>query len=222
MDSSNIIVCNSETEPDSKCTLLIGEEESSSDECFASSTLLLYKEVSDGEYELYSSERVYMPLENYCINNLDKGNYYYVIRSDYPTGGFADEIEGGYSEIRIAKPFALETESAVKAEDIIVRISNPSISVYDSGEYHCIMAAESPDSDVTVASFVHAVYEDETTPIDLSLNTITGSDFEIYTVDFSNLTNKASGTYNITVGYTVSYKDYEKSITSDPIPYVKH
>ena len=214
MDSSNIIVCNSEAEPDSKCTLLIGEEESSSDECLASSTLLLYKEVSDGNYELYSSEVVYMPLINYFICNLDKGNYYYVLGCDYSMDGC--------SVIRIAEPFNLETELATKTASITVMIQNPFIYVKDSGEYHCIMTAESSDSDVTVASFVYAVYEDETTPINLSLNTIIGSDFQTHTVDFSNLTNKPSGTYNIIVGYTVSYKDFEETITSDPVPYVKH
>ena len=83
------------------------------------------------------------------------------------------------------------------------------------------MTAESNNSSVTIATFVQAIYEDETTPIDLSIKRM-ADEVQTPYIDFSNLKNEASGTYNIIVGYTVSYKDFEETITSDPVPYVKH
>lgn len=232
MDSSNVIVCNSEAEPepDSKCTILITEpvdlvdpeDPEESPEYIGSTSLMLYKEVSSGNYELYSSEVVYLPLASYPICNLDKGNYYYIIGSEYPIRGFDEEIEDGFSVIRIAEPFALETELATKTASITVMLQNPFIFVKNSGEYLCFnMTAESNNSSVTIAPFVQAIYEDGTTPIDLSIKRM-ADEVQTPYIDFSNLKNEASGTYNIIVGYTVSYKDFEETITSDPVPYVKH
>ena len=222
MDSSNVIVCNYSEVEENKCTIVITEavdlvdpdDPEESPEYIGNTSLMLYKEVSNGKYDLYSSEVVYLPLASYSICNLDKGSYYYVLGCDYSMDGC--------SVIRIAEPFNLETELATKTASITVMIQNPIIYVKDSGEYLCFnMTAESNNSSVTIAPFVQAIYEDGTTPIDLSIKRM-ADEVQTPYIDFSNLKNEASGTYNIIVGYTVSYKDFEETITSDPVPYVKH
>ncbi len=221
-----VISGSSSSSSSEKYTILINEEITSDsaypDGSFfsktGSTTLFIYKEVSDGQYEMINSSRVYLPLENYPVSNLEKGKYFYALR--------CDEEGNGFYGIKISEPFDVENDLlTLDSSSNIVSIMRPKIIVEESGyyKYNCL---SNTSGSLDVTEFIYARYEGETDDIELSLSGSYGAEGSDHPymalIDLTKLNGKDSGIYNIYTGYTVSYNGFKATITSDPYPYVKH
>ena len=171
-------------------------------------TLTLFKK--SGSIEEYSSEKVYIPLASYTINNLDNGTYCYMLAThnyEYNCYGlrFSEDISVNDSlEKATCKYYAcFNAPTIVISDNHEYVVSSNSISETDLG------------SIVTIATYAYAINKNiPETEIPLSVEETTSK----IVLDELN-----SGVYSIFGGYSIKYNGCSvATITSDPYSYVKH
>ena len=173
-------------------------------------TLSLFRK-NGNNFEIYSTERVYMPLEDYVISNLSPGTYCYVIACrDFSrrTYGFK------FSDCIVVNDSVITADLCdkhveFKSLPIIIDISEE--GNYSLNTYY-LYDMELENSAAEIATFAYAINTDtlEEKPLTVSNTTI-------------GVTGLSSGTYDIYAGYSIIYNNnYVATITSDPCPYVKH
>ncbi|MBR4571022.1 MAG: hypothetical protein IKO19_10240 [Candidatus Riflebacteria bacterium] len=186
-----------------------------------SETLFIYKN-NNNNYELYRTEKVYLPLNKYIVSDLDDGNYSYIIVShDY------DLSYNGYSmgtfEVKQGEdPQEISFTKRISINMPVIRISSE--GVYSS--YICLTTIENkegaqpsyePPEEVTVFSIIEDEYGDQKyTKLNAELDY---QDATVATITFD--AHMSQGIYKVYTGCSVSYNGMVATITSDPYTYVK-